>query len=88
MLDKGANLKLFKTFIHSFMKFSPHGAEIHRLFNDFIVLLNLISSNSINKMDKKGQIHGMKRNFWPNTNLIWVNWFCKYFMGISPKTEK
>ena len=55
MLDEGANLKLFKTFIHSFMKFSPHGAEIHRLLDDFIILLNLISSDSINTMNKKAQ---------------------------------
>lgn len=35
------DLKLLKVFIHSFVKLGSHSSEIHRLFNDFIVVLNL-----------------------------------------------
>ena len=40
--EKRAHLKLLKTYIHPFMKFSSHGTKVHRLFNDFIIILNLV----------------------------------------------
>ena len=53
ILKKQANLKLFKTSIHSLVKFSPHSAKIHRLFNDFIVIFSLIRTHiSINILNK------------------------------------
>ena len=54
--EKRENLKLLKTYIHPFMKFSSHGAKVHRLFNDFIIILNLvIVAKSINMIHEEGK---------------------------------
>lgn len=43
VMDVANYLELLKILVHAFMKFSSHGAKIHRLFNYFVVFFNLVA---------------------------------------------
>lgn len=86
---KRANLKLFKTCIHPFMKFSPHSAKIHRLFDDFIIIFYLTTANDSSYIAQERQRNIYDLTLWTNNqfqtslvstgsaNISWVSFLIR-----------
>lgn len=80
---------MVKTCIHPFMKFSPHSAKIHRLFDDFIIIFYLTTANDSSYIAQERQRNIYDLTLWTNNqfqtslvstgsaNISWVSFLIR-----------